>query len=68
MVDDDDGVESPSLEPQTDSTSALPVKNRRWRRLRIVKHGDSFSLIFSPLIGIYGVGIRASGASRVPQD
>jgi hypothetical protein len=47
MVDDDDGVESPSPEPRADSRSALPMKNRRWRRLRIVKHDDSFSLIFS---------------------
>jgi hypothetical protein len=47
IVDDDDGNESPSTEPRTDSRSALPMKNRRWRRLRIIKHDDSFSLIFS---------------------
>jgi len=31
MVDDDDGIESPSLEPRTDSRSGLPMKNMRWR-------------------------------------
>ena len=46
MVDDDDGVESPSPEPQTDSRSALPRGFRAWRRLRIVKHDNFFSLIF----------------------
>ena len=48
MVDDDDGDESPSPEPKTDSGSALPRKNRRWRRLHIIKHDESFSLIFIP--------------------
>ena len=47
MVDDDDGDESPSTEPQTDSRSALPREIRAWRRLHIVKHDESFSLIFS---------------------
>ena len=46
MVDDDDGDESPSPEPQTDSRSALSREIRAWRRLRIVKHDESFSLIF----------------------
>jgi hypothetical protein len=46
MVDDDDGIESPSPEPQTDSRSALPMKNRRWRRLHLIKRDDSFSLGF----------------------
>ena len=46
MVDDDDGNESPSLEPRTDSRSALPRGFRAWRWLRIVKHDDFFSLIF----------------------
>ena len=45
MVDDDDGNEFPSPEPQTDSRSALPRKNEAWRQLRIVKHDESFSLI-----------------------
>ena len=48
MVDDDDGDGFPSLEPKTDSRSALPRKNRAWRRLRIIKRNESFSLIFSP--------------------
>ena len=46
MVDDDDDDNFPSPEPKTDSRSALPRKNRAWRRLRIVKHNESFFLIF----------------------
>ena len=46
MVDDDDSDESPSLEPRTDSRSAIPREFRAWRRLRIVKRDESFSLIF----------------------
>ena len=46
MVDDDDGNESPSPEPRTDSRSALPRDFRPWRRPRIVKRDDFFSLIF----------------------
>ena len=46
MVDDDDGDESPSPEPRTDSRPALPREIRAWRRLRIVKRDDFFSLIF----------------------
>ena len=46
MVDDDDGDESPSLEPRTDSRSALPRGFRDWQQLRVVKRDDFFSLIF----------------------
>ena len=46
MVDDDDGDESPSPEPRTDSRSALLRGFRAWRRPSIVKHDDFFSLIF----------------------
>ena len=46
MVDDDDDDGFPSPEPRTDSRSALPREFRAWRRLRIVKHDESFSLIF----------------------
>ena len=46
MVDDDDGDESPSPEPRTDSRSSLPSGFRAWWRLRIVKHDETFSLIF----------------------
>ena len=46
MVDDDDGDEFPSPEPRTDSRSALPREIRAWRRFRIVKRDDFFSLIF----------------------
>ena len=54
MVDDDDGDESPSPEPRTDSRSALPRGFRAWRRLRIVKRDESFSLIFfSPNTNIW---------------
>ena len=54
MVDDDDDDESPSPEPRTDSRSALPRENRAWRRLRIVKRDETFSLIlFSPNVNIW---------------
>ena len=54
MVDDDDGDESPSPEPRTDSRSALPREIRAWRRLRIVKRDETFSLIFfSPKVNIW---------------
>ena len=46
MVDDDDGDESPSPEPRTDSRSALPREIRAWRRLRVVKRDETFSLDF----------------------
>ena len=36
----------PSPEPQTDSRSALPREIRAWRRLRVVKRDETFSLIF----------------------
>ena len=53
-VDDDDGDGFPSLEPRTDSRSALPREFRAWRRLRIVKRDESFSLIFfSPNTNIW---------------
>ena len=54
MVDDDDSDESPSPEPRTDSRSALPRGFRAWRRFRIVKHDETFSLIFfSPNMNIW---------------
>ena len=46
MVDDDDGDGFPSPELRMNSRSALPGKNRAWRRLRIVKRDESFSLVF----------------------
>ena len=49
MVDDDDGDESTSPEPRTDSRSALPREIRAWQWLRIVKRDESFSLIFFSL-------------------
>ena len=53
MVDDDDGDGFHSSEPWTDSKSALPRKDRAWRRLRIVKRDESFSLsFFSPNMNI----------------
>ena len=45
-VDDDDGDRFSSPEPRTDSKSVLPREIRAWRRLRIVKCDESFSLIF----------------------
>src|SRR3954463_12281490 len=46
MVDDDDDDGFPSPKPRTDSRSALPREFRAWRRFRIVKRDESFSLIF----------------------
>ena len=68
MVDDDDGDESPSPEPRTDSRSALPREIRAWRRLRIVKHDETFSLIFSPQDGRYRVGVEVGGGPGGPRD
>ena len=67
MVDDDDGDESPSPEPRTDSGSALPRGFRAWRRLRIVKRDESFSLIFSPRTRIYKVGVEVGGPPGGPR-
>ena len=66
MVDDDDGDGSPSPEPRTDSRSALPRGFRAWRRLRIVKHDDFFSLIF-PQKQIYRVGVGFGGSTGGPR-
>ena len=66
MVDDDDDDESPSPEPRTDSRSALPREIRAWRRLRVVKRDESFSPIFSPRDGIYGVGVEVGGRPGGP--
>ena len=82
MVDDDDGDESPSPEPRTDSRSALPRGFRAWRRLRIVKRDESFSLIFfSPNTNIWSwswgrwssrgptrQGARPRGGAPHPRD
>ena len=78
MVDDDDGDGFPSPEPRTDSRSALPREIRAWRRLRIVKRDESFSLIFFlpereymelelrsvELQGAHEAGGRAQGEAR----
>ena len=66
-VGDDEDRRVPSPEPQTGSRSGLPMKNKRWQRLRFVKRDETFSLIFSPKIGIYSDGIRVSGATRCAQ-
>ena len=68
MVDDDDGNESPSPEPRTDSRSALPREIRAWWRLRVIKRDETFSLIFSPRDGIYGVGVEVGGGPGGPRD
>ena len=67
MVDDDDGDESPSPEPRSDSRSALPREIRAWRQLRIIKRDDFFSLIFSPRKHIYRVGVEVGGAPGGPR-
>ena len=66
MVDDEDGDGFPSPEPRTDSRSALPREFRAWRRLRIVKRDESFSVMFSPRTRIYGVGVEVGGATGGP--
>ena len=48
MVDDGNGDGFPSPEPRTDSRSALSREFRAWRRLRVVKHDESFSLSYFP--------------------
>ena len=45
-VGDDEDRSPPSSKPQTDSKYGLPMKNKRRRWLRLVKHDNSFSLIF----------------------
>ena len=67
MVDDDDGDGFPSPEPRTDSRSALPRGFRAWRRLRIVKRDDFFSVIFSLQKQIYRVGVEVRGAPGGPR-
>ena len=62
-VDDDEERRPPSPEPRTDSRSCLPIKNRRWQRLHIIKRDETSSLIFSQEIGIYSVEIRVGGAT-----
>jgi len=66
-VDDEDGDGLPSPEPRTDSRSALPREIRAWRRLRIVKRDESFSLIFPPWTWIYRVGVEDGGAPGRPR-
>ena len=66
MVDDDDGDGFPSPKPRTDSRSALPREIRAWRRLRVVKCNETFSFIFSPQDGIYGVGVEVGEAAGGP--
>ena len=65
--DDDDGDGFPSPEPRTDSRSALPRGFRAWRRLRIVKRDESFSLIFFSRTWIYRVGVEVGGAPGGPR-
>ena len=63
-VGDDEERRSPCPEPQTDSRSTLPRKNRAWRRLRLVERGNSFSLIFSGNMWFYSIRGIVSGATR----
>ena len=80
MVDDDDGDESPSPEPRTDSRSALPREIRAWRQLCVVKRDETFSLIFflpereymelelrsEEVQGAHEIGGRALGGGHAP--
>ena len=63
-VGDDEDRRSSSPEPQTDSRSSLPMKNRRQQWLCLVEHNNSFSMIFSRKIRFYSVGFRVRGATR----
>ena len=63
-VGDEEERTSPSPEPQTDSRSALPRRNKAWRRLRLVDRDNSFSLVFSGKIGFHSAGFRVCGATR----
>ena len=63
-VGDDEEGRPPSPEPQTDSRSGLPMKNRRWRRLCLMDRDNNFSLIFSKKIEFYSIGFRVCGATR----
>ena len=67
MVDDDDGDGFLSPKPRTDSRSALPRGFRAWRRLRIIKRDEFFSLVFSPQKQIYRVGVEVGGAPGGPR-
>ena len=67
MVDDDDGDGFPCPEPRTDSRLALLSGFRAWRRLRIVKHDEFFSLIFSSRNTIYRVGVGVGEAPGGPR-
>ena len=67
MVDDDDGDGFPSPEPRTDSRSALLREIRAWRRFRIVKCDEFFSLIFYPWNTIYRVGVGVGEAIGGPR-
>ena len=66
MVDDDDVDDFPSPGPKTDSRSSLLRKNKAWRRLRIIKRDESFSLIFFSRTWIYGVKVEVGGALGGP--
>ena len=80
MVDDDDGDESPSPDPRTDSILSLPRGFRAWRWLRIVKRDESFFFYFflperkyielesrsEEFQGAHEVGGRAHGGRRAP--
>ena len=60
-------LEQKLIGPIKDSRSALPRGFRAWRRLRIVKHNEFFSLIFSPRKKIYRVGVEVGGAPGGPR-
>ena len=59
-VGDDEERRSPYPEPQTDSRSALPRKNRAWQRLRLMDCDKFFSWFFSGNMWIYSI----SGATK----
>ena len=62
-VFDDEDRRSPSSEPQADSRSGLPMKNKRWWRLHLVEPDNSFSLIFLEKCDFIA---SVSGSARPP--
>ena len=59
-------MDSPLRSPER--TPDQPSREiRAWRRLRIVKRDESFSLIFSPQTRIYRVGFEVGGAPGGPR-
>ena len=53
----------PLWSPKRTPDLAPPMKNKRWRRLCLVDHDNSFSLIFSPNMWFYSIRVEVCGAT-----